>query len=80
MLEICVLGRFLEDYFYYYSKQIISTVAKESLIPYNLIQNTPETQTFNALTPNATLNQIKKYAKYGSVFKTKYFVTRKYTQ
>ena len=63
MLEICVLGRFLEDYFYCYSKQIISTVAKESLIPYNLIQNAPETQTFNALTPNVTLNQIKKICK-----------------
>ena len=42
--EIYIDGRFLEDCFYYYSEQIISAVAKESLIPYNLTQRPPETQ------------------------------------
>ena len=44
MSEICIGGRFLEDCFYCYSQQIISAVAKESLIPYNLTQITLETQ------------------------------------
>ena len=43
VLEICIDRRSLEDYFYHYSQQIISAVAKESLIPYNLIQRAPET-------------------------------------
>ena len=42
--EIYIGGRFLEHCFYYYSQQIISAVAKESLIPYNLTQRPPETQ------------------------------------
>ena len=34
MLEICIGGWFLEEYFYCYSQQIISAdVADESLIP-----------------------------------------------
>ena len=44
VLEICIGGRFLEDCFYYYSQKIISAVANESLIPYNVIERTPETQ------------------------------------
>ena len=44
MLEKCIGGRFLEDSFYCYSKNIISAVAKESLIPYNIVQRPPETQ------------------------------------
>ena len=44
--EDYVGGRFLEDYFYCYSQQIISTIAKESLIPYNLTQRTSEIQNF----------------------------------
>ena len=43
VLEICIGGPFLEDCFYGYSQQIISDVANESLIPYNLIKGAPET-------------------------------------
>ena len=43
VLEICIDRFSLEDYFYRYSQQIIPAVAKESLIPYNLIQRAPET-------------------------------------
>ena len=39
--KICTGGCFLEDC---YSKQVISTVAKEFLIPYNLIKRAPEAQ------------------------------------
>ena len=42
--KICIDGCFLEDCFYCYSQQIISDVANESLIPYNLIKRAPETQ------------------------------------
>ena len=37
VLEICIGGRFLEDYFYCYSQQILSAVANGPLIPYNFI-------------------------------------------
>ena len=36
--EKCIGERFLEDCFYCYSQEIISTVANQSLIPYNLIR------------------------------------------
>ena len=36
-------GCFLEDCFYCYSQQITSVVAKEFLIPYNLIKGARET-------------------------------------
>ena len=58
--KICIGGRFLEDCFYCYSQQIISAVANESLIPYNLIKEHQKHRTFNTVTPNATPNQIKK--------------------
>ena len=41
--EIYSGRRFLKDGCY--SQQIVSAVAKESLIPYNLTQRVPETQT-----------------------------------
>ena len=41
-----------------YSQQIISAVAKEPLIHYNL-KPEPGKQTFNNVTQNATPNQIK---------------------
>ena len=44
VLEICIDGPFPEDYFYCYSQQIISVVANESLIPYNLTKRAPEIQ------------------------------------
>ena len=44
--QICIGGRFLESFFYCYSQQILSAVAKESLILYNLRQRAPETQNF----------------------------------
>ena len=47
-------------------------MANESLIPFNLIKRPPETQN-NTVTLNATPNQIKKYMKYSSVFRTKDF-------
>ena len=53
VLEIYIRGSFLKDCFYCYSHQFISAVAKDSLIPYNLLERAPETQ-------NATPNQIKK--------------------
>ena len=37
VLEICIGGRFLEDYFYCYFQQILSAVANGPLIPYNFI-------------------------------------------
>ena len=43
VLEIYFGGRLLEDFYCYYS-QVISAVAKESLIPYNLTQRAPGTQ------------------------------------
>ena len=55
--EIYSGRRFLKDDCY--SQQIVSAVAKESLIPYNLTQRVPETQIFNTATPHATPNQIK---------------------
>ena len=36
--EKCIGERFLEDCFYCYSQEIISAVANQSLIPYNLIR------------------------------------------
>ena len=42
--EICIGGHFLEACFNCYFQQIISAVANESLIPYNLIKKAPETQ------------------------------------
>ena len=42
--EICIGGRFLEDYFYCYSQELISAIAIESLIPYNFIKRVPEKQ------------------------------------
>ena len=43
VLEICISGHFLNACFYCYSQQIISDVANESLVPYNLIKRAPET-------------------------------------
>ena len=42
--EICIGGRFLEVCFDLCFQQIISAVANESFIPYNLIRTAPETQ------------------------------------
>ena len=39
--KICLGGHFLENCFYCYSQQIISTVANEPLIPYNLTKRAP---------------------------------------
>ena len=44
MSETYIDERFLEDCFYCFSQQIISAVANESPIPYNLIKRAPETQ------------------------------------
>ena len=44
MSEIYIGRRFLEHFFCRHSQQIISAVAKESLILYNLMQKTPETR------------------------------------
>ena len=41
--EIRIGGKFLKNYFYCYSQEIISAVAEESLIPYNLIHTASET-------------------------------------
>ena len=42
--DIYIVGTFLGDSFYCYSKQIVFAVAKESLIPYNLTQRAPGTK------------------------------------
>ena len=39
-LKICIGGPFLQDCLYCYSRQIISAVTNESLIPYNLKKST----------------------------------------
>ena len=44
MYYICIGGRFLEDCSYYYSQQIISAVANESLICFNLVKRALEPQ------------------------------------
>ena len=44
VLEVCIGGCFLEDCFYCYSKKIVSAVANESLIAYNLIKRAQEMQ------------------------------------
>ena len=41
--EICIGRRLMEDSFYCQPQQIISDVANESLIPYNLVKRAPET-------------------------------------
>ena len=45
VLEIYIGKRFLEHCFYCYSQQITSAVAKEFLIPYNLIEREPQLDT-----------------------------------
>ena len=42
--KICIGGNFLEDCFHGYSEQIISAIANESSITYNLIKLMPELQ------------------------------------
>ena len=42
VLEICIGGSFLEEWFYWYSQQIISAVTNESLTPYDPIKRAPE--------------------------------------
>ena len=49
--------RFLKDG--YCSQKFIPAVAKDSLVLYNLTQNTSKKNTFDAVTPNATPDQIK---------------------
>ena len=44
VLEIFIGGRFLEDYFYCYSQQIIFAVANETLLPYSLIKRASKSQ------------------------------------
>ena len=39
--EVCIDEHFLEDCFYYYSQQVKSAVANESLFPCNLIKRAP---------------------------------------
>ena len=56
--KICIAGCFLEDCFYCYSQQIISAVANESLIPYNLVKRAKQT-TFSTVTMNPNPIQIK---------------------
>ena len=55
--EIYIGRRFLK--YGCYSKHIISAVAKESLISYNLTQRRLETEDLYTVTPNVTKNQIK---------------------
>ena len=61
--EIYIGVHFLEGCSYCYSCQIISAVANESLIPYNLKKEHQKHKTFNTVTPNATSNQIRKNIK-----------------
>ena len=53
--QIFIGGRFLRDCFHCYSQQIMSAVAKKSLIPYNFTKTAPETyKSLNNITLNAT--------------------------
>ena len=66
-------GRFLDDCFYCYSKQIISALAIEFLSPNDYIKENQKQRTFNTVTPNVSPNQIRKKLKYSSVFENKKF-------
>ena len=63
--EIYIGRRLLEDCFYCYSQQIISTADKESLIPYNL---TLETQNFYCCNTKRHRKPNRANIKYGSDF------------
>ena len=80
VLEICTVGRFLEEFFYYYSQQIISAIANESLIPYNFIKRAPETQNLQYCNIECHPKPNQKSIKYSSVFRTNDFVPHKYKQ
>ena len=83
-LKICIGGPFLQDCLYCYSRQIISAVTNESLIPYNLKKSTrnKEPLILYNLMPTQTnqKKKEKKRVKYSSVFRTKDFVPHKYKQ
>ena len=71
MSEICIDGHFLEDCFYCPSQKIISAVANESLIPYNLIKRAPETQNLLYCNIECHPKPNKKNIKYSSAFRAK---------
>ena len=64
--EKWIRGHFLEDCFYCYSQQIISVVAKESLIPNNFIQRAPKNTEPSKLWHRVTPQTKSKNVKYGS--------------
>ena len=79
--EMWIGGRFLEDCFYCYSQQIISAIAKKSLIAYqNLTKKAPETQNLEYCNTECHPKPNLKNIKYSSVFRTKDFVPHKYKQ
>ena len=78
--QIYISGRFLRDFFYCFSQQFMSTVANESLIPYNHIKRAAETQSYYYCNTECQLKANQKYVKYSSVLKTKDFGLHKYEQ
>ena len=71
---------FLRGLFHCYSQKVISDVANESLIPYNLIQRAPETENLKYCNTECHPKPDKKSMKYRSVFRTKYFTPHKFKQ
>ena len=63
------------DCSYCYSQQIISTVANEFLVPYNLIQRAPETKNLQYCNTEYHFKPNQKNIKYISVFTSKDFVS-----
>ena len=74
MSEICIGGRFLEDYFSCYSQQLLSVVANESLIPYYFIKRSAETQNLWYCNSECQSKTNKNNVKYSLVFRTKDFL------
>ena len=57
--KIYIGGRFVEDSLYSDSQQILSVVAKASMIPITLYKEHQRRKPFNKVTLNATPKQIK---------------------
>ena len=78
--EIFVDGRFLGACFYRYFQQIISGVANESLIPYNLIKRGPKTQNLSYCNTECLPKLNLKNTRYNLHFRAIDFSQHKYIQ
>ena len=73
--ETCIGGRFLKDCFYFFSQQIISVVAEEYVISYNLIQRVLETQNLYNCNTECRANSNQENVKYGADFSSDFCST-----